>query len=145
MHSPTSPSRNKFTPSSRASGLTLCSLALLLFACVGLASCGSGISSSSSSQKGYPADDRILCGEPIKHQLRHQQHAELGGNRGDEYCHYAGDIHLHIGKWFNEHESDGDDHLHADSDQFLWLGHLHGNDHRYGKHARQSNHQLVHG
>jgi hypothetical protein len=53
MDFPTSPGRNKLTPWSRAcSGLTLCSLALLLFACVGLASCGSGISSSSSSQKG---------------------------------------------------------------------------------------------
>jgi hypothetical protein len=53
MDSPTSPGRNKLTPWSRAcSGLTLCFLALLLFACVGLASCGSGISSSSSSQKG---------------------------------------------------------------------------------------------
>jgi hypothetical protein len=48
-----SPSRNQLTAWSRAwSGLTLRSLALILFACVGLASCGSGISSSSSSPKG---------------------------------------------------------------------------------------------
>ncbi len=86
--------------------------------------------------KRHPADDRILCGEPIKHQLRYNQHAELGGRRGDEYCHYAGDIHLHLDKRFNEHESDGDDHLHARSVQFLWHGHLYGNDHRHRKHSR---------
>ena len=62
----------------------------------------------------FRADDRFLYGGSDEHNLRHQQHPELDGNRGDEYCHHAGDIHVDIRKWFNERESDGDDRLHAD-------------------------------
>ena len=82
------------------------------------------------------ADDRFLYRGSDQRNLRHKQHIELGGIRGDEYCHHAGDIHLHIGERFNEHESNGDDHLHADSNQCCGLDHFHAN--HYRKHGRQS-------
>ncbi|MGA9805303.1 MAG: hypothetical protein WA383_06705 [Terriglobales bacterium] len=60
------------------------------------------------------ADDYLLYGGSDKHKLRYKQHTELDGSGGDQYCHHAGDIHLHIHKRFNEHEPNGDNHLHAD-------------------------------
>jgi hypothetical protein len=88
------------------------------------------------------ADDHFLYGGSDKHKLRYRQHTELGGSWSDEYCHHAGDIHVHIGKRFNEHEPNRDDHLHADSNQYRWLDHVHAN--RYRKHGKQSNDQLLH-
>ena len=89
------------------------------------------------------ADDHFLQGEPDKHKLRHEQHTELGVSRSDKSCHHAGDIHVHIGKRFNQHEPNGDDHLHADSNQSRWLGDLYVN--RYRKYDRQTNDRLFHG
>jgi hypothetical protein len=66
----------------------------------------------------------------------------LGGRGSDEYCHHAGDIHVHIGKRFNQHEPDGDDHLHADRGERSRLDHVDAN--RYGKHGKQTNDQLFH-
>jgi hypothetical protein len=89
------------------------------------------------------ADDHFLQGEPDKHKLRHKQRTELGVSRSDKSCHHAGDIHVHIGKRFNQHEPNGDDHLHADSNQSRWLGDLYVN--RYRKYDRQTNDRLFHG
>ena len=76
------------------------------------------------------ADDHFLYGNSDQHQLRYKQHTELGGSRSDEYCHHAGDIHVHIGKRFNEHEPSGDDHLHADGDRCRRLDHVYANRYR---------------
>jgi hypothetical protein len=67
----------------------------------------------------------------------------LGYERGDEPCYYAGDIHIDIGKWFDECEPNGDYDLHTHCDQCLRPNHIYGNG--YHKHAEQANHQLVHG
>ena len=56
----------------------------------------------------------------------------MGDHRGDEYCHYAGDIHLHVGKWFDQRKPNGNDDLYADRDQRLRLDHLHGKSHGNG-------------
>jgi len=90
------------------------------------------------------ADDHILRGQSHKYRFGFQQHAELGDDGRDEHCHHAGNIHFHIGKRFNEHEPNGDDHLHADRDECHRLDHFHchGNCHR--QHAEQANHQLLH-
>jgi hypothetical protein len=53
----------------------------------------------------------------------------LGDDWREQYCHHAGDIHFHIREWFDEREPNGDDHLHADCDQRVWLDHIHGKDH----------------
>jgi len=76
------------------------------------------------------ADDHFLYGSSDKHKLRCKQRTELGGSGSDEYCHHAGDIHVHIGKRFNQHEPSGDDHLHADSDQCRRLDHVYDNRYR---------------
>jgi hypothetical protein len=88
------------------------------------------------------ADDHFVYGGTDKHKLRCQQHIELGDSRSDEYCHHARDIHVHIGKRLNEHEPDGDDHLHADGNQCRGRDHVYAN--RYRKcGGRQANDQLV--
>ncbi len=81
-------------------------------------------------RKRLRADDHFLHGGSDKHTLRYKQHTELGSNRSDEYCHHAGDIHVHIGKRFNQYEPSGDDHLHADSNQCRWLDHVYANRYR---------------
>ena len=78
---------------------------------------------------GRETNDQFFHGEPHKYHFGVEQHAELGDDWGDEYCHHAGDIHLHIREWFDEREPNGDDHLHADCDQCLWLDHIHGKSH----------------
>ena len=92
--------------------------------------------------KRLPANDHFVYGGSDKHQLRYKQHTELGGSRSDEYCHHAGDIHVHSGKRFNEREPNGDDHLFVDSNQRSWLDHVYANRHR--KHGKQTNNQLLH-
>jgi hypothetical protein len=92
--------------------------------------------------KRFHADDHFLYGGSDNHKLRHKQHTELGGSRSDECCHHAGDIHVQIGKRFNQHEPNGDNHLHANSSQRCWFDHL--NVDRYRKPAKQTNHQLFH-
>ena len=89
------------------------------------------------------ADDHFLHSEPDKHKLRNKQHTELGGSRSDECRHHAGNIHFHIGEWFNQHEPNRDDHLHADSNQCHRLGHVYGNRNR--KNDRDTNDQFFHG
>ena len=75
-------------------GLGHCALVLIiLLICVGLTGCGS---TTSPTGNGLRADDRFLYGGSDEHKLRYKQHAELGDDRGDEYCHHAGDIHVHI-------------------------------------------------
>ena len=86
------------------------------------------------------ADNQFFFGEPDKHKLRRKQHTELGGNRSEERCHHTGDIQVRIGKRYDEHEPDRDDHLHADSNQYRGLGDVYTN--RYGRHVRQTNNQL---
>jgi hypothetical protein len=88
------------------------------------------------------ADDYFLHGGSDKHKLGYKQHTELGGSRSDEYCHHAGDIHVDIGKRFNQYEPGGYDHLHPDSNQCRWLGHGYAN--RYRKHDEQTSDQLFH-
>ena len=88
------------------------------------------------------ANDHFLYGGSGKRKLRYEQHTELGGSRNDEYCHHAGDIHVRIGKRFDEHEPNRDDHLHADCNQCRWLDHVYAN--RYRKHGKQTNNQLLH-
>jgi len=85
-------------------------------------------------RKRLNADDHLLHGKPDKHECRHKQHTELGGSRSDEYRHHAGDFHFRIGERFNDDEPNGDDHLHADSNQCRRLGRVYANRHR--KHDR---------
>jgi hypothetical protein len=63
--------------------------------------------------KRFRADDRFLFGGSDEHKLRYKQHTELDSSRGGEYCHHAGDIHVHIRDWFDEREPHGDDYLHT--------------------------------
>ena len=65
----------------------------------------------------------------------------MGDERGDEYCRHAGDIHVHFGEWFDQRESNSDDNLHADSNQYHWLSHVYAN--RYGKHGKHTNDQFL--
>lgn len=82
-------------------------------------------------RKRVGADGRFVHGESDKHKLRDQQHTELGGDGSDEYCHCAGDIHVASSKRLHEHEPNGDDNLHSDSNQCQWVGHVYS--YRYGK------------
>ena len=90
------------------------------------------------------ADDYFLYGGSDERKLRYEQHTELGSSRRDEYWHHAGDIHVRIGKRFDEHEPNGDNHLHADSNQCRGLDHVYAN--RYRKRGKQTNanDQLLH-
>ena len=89
------------------------------------------------------ANDQFVCGRTGKSNPRfQQQHAELVDERSDERCHHTGDIHFHIGEWFDECESNGDDNLYADSNQSCRLSHIYAN--RYGKHSKRTNNQLLH-
>ena len=81
-------------------------------------------------------DHRLLYRESHKHHFGFQQHAELGDDRCDEHRHHAGDLHVHIGEWFDEREPDGDDHLHADRDQCRGLDHVYGD--RYRNRGKQT-------
>jgi len=63
-----------------------------------------------------PTNDQLLHTQPHEYQLRFQQHAELGNQRSDEYCHHARDVHVHICERFDKRESNSDDNLYADSD-----------------------------
>ena len=90
----------------------------------------------------FQANDHFFYGGSGHHKLGRQQHTKLGDDRGDEYCHHAGDIHVHIAKWFDKREPDGDDHLHAHSNERRWLDHVHSNPYR--KRGKQTNHQLLH-
>jgi len=72
------------------------------------------------------ADNHFLYGESDKHKLRYKHHTKLGGSRSDKSRHHTWDIHVHIGKRFNEHEPNRDDHLHTDCHQCLWLDRIHG-------------------
>ena len=87
------------------------------------------------------ADDRFLYGGSDEHKLRYKQHTELDSNRGGEYCHHAGDIHVHIRDWFDEREPDGDDHLHTDGYQCRGPDHVYAN--RYRKHVKQTHNRLL--
>jgi hypothetical protein len=93
--------------------------------------------------KRLSAGDHFLYGGSDKCKFRYQQHTKLDGNRGNEHRHHARDIHIHIGKRFNQHEPNGDDHLHSDSNQCLWLDYVYGN--RYRKHGKQTSDQRLHG
>ena len=88
------------------------------------------------------ADDNFLHSESDKHKHRNKQRTELDGVGSDEYCHRAGDIHVHIGKWFDEYEPNGDDQLHVDSNECRRIDHVYAN--RYRKHGRHTNDQLIH-
>ena len=82
-----------------------------------------------------------LHSQSHNYQLRFQQHAELGDERSDEYCHHAGDIHVHVGERFDKCESNDDDHLHADGNRCRRLSHIYAN--RYSKHAKRTNDQRL--
>lgn len=86
------------------------------------------------------ADDHLLYGKSDQHQLRRQQHVELGGNRSDEYRDRAGDIYIHVGKRFNQREPNRDDHLHADSNQYRGVGDVYADRHR--RHDQQADDHL---
>ena len=90
------------------------------------------------SRKGVRADDHFFHGRSGKHKLRYNQHTELGVSGSDEYCHYSGDIHVHSGKRFHEHELNGDHQLQADRNQCQWVGHFYSD--RQRKHGSQTNH-----
>ena len=96
-----------------------------------------------SPWKWLRANNQFVCGRSGKHKLRFQQHAELDDERSGDYCHHAGNIHVHIGEWFDQRESNVDNHLHAHGDQCHWLNHVCAN--RYGKHGKQTDDQLLHG
>ena len=79
---------------------------------------------------GCQTNHQFLYSQPHKHHYRVRQHTELGGNRSDEYCHYAGDIHVYCSKRVHERQPNGDHHLHADGDQYRWFDNFHRNRHR---------------
>jgi len=86
--------------------------------------------------------DYFLFGGSNKHKFRCRQHAELGDEWRDQYRHYARNLHVHISKWFNQREPNGDDHLHVDCLQCGRLDYVHP--YRYSNDPKQTNHQLVH-
>ena len=73
--------------------------------------------------------DHFLHSEPRKYYLRFQQRTELGDDWGNQSCHHAGNIHVHLGERFDEREPNGDDYLHADGDQCRRLDHVYGESH----------------
>ena len=75
------------------------------------------------------ANDQLLYGQPWKHRVGFQQHAELGYERGDEYRDYAGNIHVRVGKRFDEREPNGNNDLYPDGDKCDGVDHLHGKSH----------------
>src|SRR5208283_2122966 len=89
--------------------------------------------------------DHLFSGDPGKRQLRHQQHAEVGGNGRDKHQDYAGDLHRQLPKRFHQRQPNGHHDLHADRDQCHRLLHLrrHRDGHRNS--AEQANDQLLHG
>ncbi len=89
------------------------------------------------------ADDHIFFGEPHNHKLRYNQYTELGGGRSCKYRYHAGDVHVYVREWFDEHEPNGHDYLHADSDQPRRLRHVHTHPDR--KRGKQANNQHLHG
>ena len=91
---------------------------------------------------GRCTSDHFLHGESDKHRLRYKQHTQLDGNGSNEYCHYAGDIYVYIGKRLNEHEPNGDDHLHADCDQCQRLLYVYSK--HYIEYFRQTDDQFLH-
>ena len=86
------------------------------------------------------ANSRFLCRGTASHNLGGKQHIELGDSRSDEYCHYAGNIHIYIRDRFHWRQPNGDDSLHADCDECLGIDHSdsksHGNSGRrfFGDH-----------
>jgi len=90
---------------------------------------------------GKRTSDQFLRSQSRNYPFRLQQHAELGDERSDEYCHHAGDIHVHIGEWFDSCKSNGDDCLYPDSNRCRRLSHFFANHYRSGK---RTNDQLLH-
>ena len=85
------------------------------------------------------AGDYIVCGKPDEHQLRREQHAELGGDGGDERFDNAGVLHFKRGQRLDEREPDGDHDLYANGYQFRWLEDIHGHRDGHGESAGQAN------
>jgi len=116
MDSTNSCFRNKLSSGGlNSSGQDLCALVLILilFACVGLAGCGA-TSSNSPSGKGSAPTITSFTADPTSINSGTSSTLSWTAAGGDQYCHHAGDIHLHIHKRFNEHEPNGDNHLHTD-------------------------------
>ena len=85
-------------------------------------------------QSRFRTSDHFLCGDTDNYNFRYKQHLELGHYWGDQSCHHTGDIHVHIGERFDEHEPDGDDHLHVDCNQCRRLDHIQTNRYRKRSH-----------
>jgi hypothetical protein len=119
-----------FTSTSASGSTSMSPTATTTYTLTATNAAGSTTSTANRYRKrAKQTNDQLLHGQPHKYHFRFQQHAELGDDRGDQSCHHAGDIHLHIREWFDEREPNGDDHLHADCDQCLWLDHIHGKSH----------------
>ncbi len=89
---------------------------------------------------GKQANHQFLHRQSRKHYVGFQQHAELVGERSHEHCHHAGDIYVQLFDWFDERESNGDDHLYANGNQCVGLGHIHAGG--YGNHSKRTREQL---
>jgi hypothetical protein len=86
------------------------------------------------------ANDQFVHSQSYKHRFGFQQHAELGNLRRGEHRHYAGDIHLNIGKRLDQCETNDDDDLHADRDECRRLGHLNGKSYSNGVRSHPRHH-----
>jgi hypothetical protein len=73
------------------------------------------------------ADDHFVQRQPLEHQFRFQQYAQLGDNGSGQYRDHAGNIHFYISERFDTSEPDSDDYLYAHSDQYFRLNHVNGN------------------
>jgi hypothetical protein len=77
-------------------------------------------------KSGKQTSDQLVHSQPHDNHFRIQQHAELGDDGSDQYCHHSGIIHFHVREWIDERESNGDNYLHSYCHQCRWLDHLHG-------------------
>jgi len=66
----------------------------------------------------------------------------LDGERCNHDFDFPRWIQFLVGERFNERQPSGNDNLHADGDQCLWLGNGHGNRHRH--HGISANDRLLH-
>ncbi len=87
------------------------------------------VNSNRYRKHGKQASDQLLYSQPQHHSLGLQQHAELGNDRCDQSCDYAGSIYFHIRERVDEREPIRDNHLHAYRDRCCGLDHIHGKGH----------------
>lgn len=70
---------------------------------------------------GVGAFDHLVYGKSHEHQLRHEQHAELGNERVDNDQHFSRQFQLVVDERIDKRTPHGNDDLRADGQQFIRL------------------------